>query len=137
MGSRLLTACMRSVRRSEWTWANVLAWHRGLLVDLDAIKLMLERFGDQPDVTAIVFAVGLQEVSLGPRGYKKDDKVNLMHVGVCTLLEPLGYYKALGLDEDGWPHFERIGELPELDSDEQELMMKRQLIEYFAAWISD
>jgi len=101
------------------------------------LKLMLERFGDQPDVTAIVFAVGLQEVSLGPRGYKKDDKVNLMHVGVCTLLEPLGYYKALGLDEDGWPHFERVGELPELNSDEQELMMKRQLIEYFAAWISD
>jgi hypothetical protein len=43
----------------------------------------------------------------------------------------------LGLDEDGWPHFERIGELPELNSDEQELMMKRQLIEYFAAWISN
>ena len=30
--------------------------------------------------------------------------MNLMHVGVCTLLEPLGYYKSIGHDEDGWPH---------------------------------
>jgi hypothetical protein len=101
------------------------------------VKLMMERFGEQPDITSIVFAVGLQEVALGPRDYKKDDKVNLIHVGICTLLEPLGYYKALGLDADGWPHFERVRELPELDSEEQELMMKRQLLEYFAAWVSD
>ena len=62
------------------------------------VKLMMDRFGEQPDVTSMVFAVGLQEVSQGPSEYKKDDKVNLIHVGICTLLEPLGYYKTLGLD---------------------------------------
>tara|TARA_B100000780_G_scaffold268460_1_gene226423 strand:+ start:8947 stop:9288 length:342 start_codon:yes stop_codon:yes gene_type:complete len=101
------------------------------------VKMMMERFGEQPDVTSIVFAVGLQEVSQGPSEYKKDDKVNLIHVGVCTLLEPLGYYKTLGLDSDGWPHFERVGELPDLDSDEQELLLKRQLVDYFAGWIAE
>ena len=101
------------------------------------VKLMMDRFGEQPDVTSMVFAVGLQEVSQGPSEYKKDDKVNLIHVGICTLLEPLGYYKTLGLDNDNWPHFERVGELPELDSDEQELLLKRQLVDYFAACIAE
>ena len=59
-----------------------------------------------------------------------------MHVGVCTLLEPLGFYKALGTDEDGWPHFERIAEIPAVSKQEQELLMKRALVEYFAAWIA-
>ena len=40
------------------------------------LKMMMDRFGEQPDVTSIVFAVGLQEVSQGPRDYKKDEKVN-------------------------------------------------------------
>ena len=65
------------------------------------VKMMMDRFGEQPDVTSMVFAVGLQEVSQGPSEYKKDDKVNLIHVGICTLLEPMGYYKTLGLDDDG------------------------------------
>ena len=101
------------------------------------LKLMMDRFGEQPDLTTVIFSVGLQEVGQGAKTYKKDDKVNLMHVGVCTLLEPLGYYKSLGLDEDGWPHFERVSDLPELNPEEQELMMKRQILEYFASWISD
>jgi len=101
------------------------------------MQLLLDRFGEQPDLTTAIFSVGLQEVGLGAREYKKDDKMDLFHVGVCTLLEPLGYYKDMGLDEDGWPHFERVGELPPINPEEQELMMKRQLVDYFASWIND
>ena len=59
-----------------------------------------------------------------------------LHVGVCTLLEPLGFYKALGTDEDGGRIFERIAEIPAVSKQEQELLMKRALVEYFAAWIA-
>ena len=56
------------------------------------VAKMTDRFGEEPDVTSMVFAVGLQEAGQGARRYKKDEKMDLMHVGVCTLLEPLGHY---------------------------------------------
>ena len=56
-----------------------------------------------------------------------------MHVGVCAV-GAAEFYKALGTDEDGWPHFERIAEIPA--STGTELLMKRALVEYFAAWIA-
>ena len=99
------------------------------------VKRMMDRFGEEPDVTSMVFAVGLQEAGQGAKRYKKDDKMDLMHVGVCTLLEPLGYYVREGVDGDGWPHFSSGEPLPPLTSDEQEVMMKRALVDYFAAWI--
>ena len=58
------------------------------------VKRMMDRFGEEPDVTSMVFAVGLQEAGQGAKRFKKDEKMDLMHVGVCTLLEPLGYYVA-------------------------------------------
>jgi hypothetical protein len=102
------------------------------------MRLLMNRFGEQPDLTSAIFSVGLQEAGfVGSKQYKKDDKMNLMHVGVCTLLEPLGYYKEVGHDDDGWPHFERVKDLPNLKPEEQELMMRRQLIDYFASWIKN
>ena len=44
---------------------------------------------------------------------------------------------SVGHAEDGWPHFERVEELPNLKPEEQELMMRRQLIEYFESWIKN
>ena len=99
------------------------------------VAKMTDRFGEEPDVTTMVFAVGLQEAGQGARRYKKDEKMDLMHVGVCTLLEPLGHYIREGEDEDGWPHFTLGDPLPALSSAEQETMMKRALLDYFAAWI--
>jgi hypothetical protein len=56
---------------------------------------------------------------------------NLMHVGICVLLLPYGYYKELGRDPDGWPHFERDKELPPLSDKEQERLMKEAVLLYF------
>ena len=99
------------------------------------VRQMTERFGEEPDVTTMIFSVGLQEAGLGARRYKKDEKLDLMHVGVCTLLEPMGYYVRQGLDEDGWPHFKAGEPIPPLTPEEQETMMKRALLDYFASWI--
>jgi hypothetical protein len=55
-----------------------------------------------------------------------------MHVAVCTLLEPFGYYEYEGRDADAWPHFKRIENLPPLSPPEQELLIKRAIIDYFA-----
>ena len=54
-----------------------------------------------------------------------------MHVAICTLLQHYEFYKLVGRDEDGWPHFEQTSKLPHLDSDQQELLVKKSMLEYF------
>ena len=93
--------------------------------------------GDEMDLDAILFLIGVQEVGLGYKRYKKDDKVNLMHVAICRLLEPYGYYEYIGIDDDGWPHFKSLKELPNLKAGEQTILMKEAVVKYAKAnaWI--
>ncbi len=90
-----------------------------------------ERFGGPLDLNAVIFLIGVQELGQDVRDYKKDEKVNLMHVAICVLLTPFGYYKELGRDPDGWPHFERAKDLPALSAAEQERLMKEAVLAYF------
>ena len=45
------------------------------------------------------------------------------------LLEPYGYYEYAGHD-DGWPHFDTKKNLPNLDSEDQELLMKKAILSF-------
>lgn len=35
-----------------------------------------------------------------------------MHIAICRLLEPYGYYEFDFRDADGWPHYKVLKELP-------------------------
>ena len=97
----------------------------------DLLKRMEVRFGMPMDLNGLIFLIGVQELGQHARVFKKDEKVNLMHIGISVLLVPYGYYKELGRDGDGWPHFERLRELPQLNADEQERLMKEAALAYF------
>ncbi len=92
-----------------------------------------EHFGTEknPPVESLLFLIGVQELGSGSQKYSKDDKVNLIHIAVCRLLEPFGYYKFEDYDDDGWPIFQQLEELPELKPNEQQLLMKKAIIQYF------
>lgn len=98
----------------------------------DLLKAQTERFGQPVDLNGLLFLIGVQELGQDVRTYKKDEKVNLMHIAICVLLTPYGYYKELGRDPDGWPHFERVADLPPLDAKEQERLMKEAILGYFS-----
>lgn len=87
-------------------------------------------FGDDIDLTAAVFLVGMRELGEIKRKLTKAEKMDVMHIGVCTLLGRYGYYRFSGVDTDGWPHFERITLLPHLDSTGQEKLLKEALVDY-------
>lgn len=89
------------------------------------------RFGSTLEMDALIFVIGLQELGKPHRKYKKDEKIAIMHVAVCTLLEPFGFYKYIGLDGDGWPHWELVEELPALDAKQQNRLMVDAIIDYF------
>ena len=90
-----------------------------------------KNFGEDLDMQGILFLIGVQELGKGPGKFKKDEKVNLMHIAVCRLLSTYGYYKFLGRDDQGWPHYESIKKLPPLEGKQQERLMKEAIIAYF------
>ncbi|KAA3649118.1 MAG: hypothetical protein DWP98_07370 [Bacteroidetes bacterium] len=92
---------------------------------------MIERFGEKIDVQAILFIIGLQELGINATKFTKDQKLEVMHVAVCTILEPYGYYEYDGRDKDGWPHWKAKEKLPNLNTLEQEQLIKQSIIEYF------
>jgi hypothetical protein len=87
--------------------------------------------GDELTVDAILYLIGVQELGQGYRSFKKDEKVNLMHIAICKVLEPFGYYEFDFFDDDGWPHYKIISELPNLKPGEQTVLMKEAIINYF------
>ncbi len=97
------------------------------------VKKLSEQFsdGDPLEIDGIIYLVGVQELGSLHRSFKKDEKVNLMHIAICTLLEPYGYYDFDFFDEDGWPHFKVKEQLPPLKAGEQAVLMKEALVNYF------
>ena len=87
---------------------------------------------DEPlDMQSLIFMIGVQELNLGFIKLSKNQKLDVMHIAICTLLEPYGFYEYSGHDDDGWPHFNLVKELPKLQPLEQEKFMKNAIVEYF------
>ena len=87
--------------------------------------------GDPLELDGIIYLVGVQELGNYHRSFKKDEKVNLMHIAICRLLEPYGYYDFEFFDDEGWPHYKVKEQLPPLKAGEQTVLMKEALVNYF------
>ena len=92
---------------------------------------LVERFGKKPDLEAVLFLIGMQETGFVVGKISKEQKQDLMHIAVCTVLGQSGYYIKEGNDEDGWPHFKQLKELPAQDLREQENFIKDHVLLYF------
>ena len=114
---------MRLMSRDEklkWKWEDL----------QDKIS---EKFGggEKLDLDAIIYLIGVQELGKGFQRFSKDDKINIMHIAICKLLEPFGYYEFEYFDAEGWPHYKVIDELPSLKPGEQTVLMKEAVVMYF------
>lgn len=83
------------------------------------------------DLDAIIYLIGVQELGQLDRKFKKDEKINLMHIAICRLLEPYGYYAFDHFDQEGWPHYTLLETLPTLKAGEQSVLMKEAIVSYF------
>ena len=97
----------------------------------DLERRLMERFGKKPDVEAILFLIGLQEIGLTQEKISKEQKQDLMHVAICTILSSSGYYIVEGKDQEGWPHFKQLKNLPIMNMIEQEAFLKDHILLYF------
>ncbi|WP_336516119.1 hypothetical protein [Pollutibacter soli] len=92
---------------------------------------LMERFTKKPDMEAILFLIGIQELGGDSRKFTKEQKQDLMHVAVCTVLSSGGYYELEGVDRDGWPHYKQLKEIPSMPLYQQENFMKDFILLYF------
>lgn len=83
------------------------------------------------DLDSIIYLIGVQEFGKFNSQFKKDEKLNLMHIAICRLLQPYGYYEFDFVDKDGWPHYKIKEELPPLKAGEQSILMKDAIVSYF------
>lgn len=90
-----------------------------------------ENYGIKPEMDGILFLIGIQELGAGKQDFTKEQKQDLMHIAVCTILAQSGYYMFDGRDEDGWPHFTLLKPLPEFNMIEQENFLKDHILLYF------
>jgi len=99
-----------------------------------------QMIGKQPkDLNAVLFLIGVQELGKGKAVFSKEEKQDLMHIGICKVLSLSGYYLLEGVDKDGWPHWKLVKKLPHFDLLEQDKLLKMHVIEYFETeynWIS-
>ena len=98
------------------------------------VKKISDRFGEGEELNldAIIYLIGVQELGVGARKFQKDEKLNLMHIAICRLLEPYGYYEFDFFDNEGWPHYKVNEQLPVLKPGEQTVLMKEAIVQYFS-----
>jgi len=72
----------------------------------ELLEKLSRSFGEDLDLTSLLFLIGLQELGMSHEKLSKDQKIDVLHVAICKLLEPQGYYTFIGRDVDGWPHWE-------------------------------
>ncbi len=90
-----------------------------------------------PDLNAVLFLIGIQELGRPQRSFTKEEKQDLMHIAVCHLLSFEGYYEFAGRDADGWPHYRLLKPVRTAGVKEQEEMLKVLAVRYFRALYPD
>ena len=96
---------------------------------VEKLKKLVQK--NKISLEGILLLIGMREMGMAPEKFSKDIKQDLIHVGMCTILEPGGYYKALPKDPDGWPHWELTKPLPFLDPLEQVNFIRLHVLGYF------
>ena len=94
-------------------------------------ELIVKVFGKTPDLSAILYIIGMRELGTTQTEFKKEEKVNLMHIATCRVLSTSGHYELMGKDEKDWPVWELREKLPNQDMIAQEMYLRHHIINYF------
>jgi len=83
------------------------------------------------DLIGIIYLIGIQELGKGQNiFFNREDKINILHIAICRILEPFGYYVFIGRDREGWPHYLLIKNIPFFNQEEQSFFLKEAIIRY-------
>ena len=96
------------------------------------LEKLENQFDQEMTLKGILYLIGVQELNLGIKQYEREEKVNVLHVAICKILTPFGFYKFDRIDEDGWPHYIELKAIKNLSERQQELLMKEAVLKYLS-----
>ena len=96
----------------------------------NTINCLEKEFNQELTLKGVLYLIGVQELSFGLKKFAREEKLNVLHVAVCKILVPFGYYKFERVDEEGWPHYTELKAIKKLSEKDQELLIKRAIIKY-------
>lgn len=83
-----------------------------------------------PDLETILFLIGVQGLNRIQTRFTKEEKMELIHIGTCHILQEEGYFSPGGTDDRGWPTWKPEKEI-DLDERAREEKLKQGIITYF------
>ncbi|HBH07282.1 MAG TPA: hypothetical protein DDX92_11845 [Flavobacteriales bacterium] len=99
--------------------------------DWDKARFFFEsKFGKGIDLEGMLFLIGVREMGLGLQSFSKQEKMELIHIALCSLLEPKGFYELEKYDSDGWPHYKKGPAFRVLSKKDQQELIKNAIINY-------
>lgn len=90
-----------------------------------------QQYGEYPSVISTLFVVGLSIIETELNSLTKEEKQDVIHVGLCEILSQEGLYVKTHVDEDGWPHFKATQKTKTLDIEKQETYLRQRILNYF------
>ena len=87
----------------------------------------IKRFGKKPAPEAMLLLIGYQESPQVKHSQSKEEKLDLINLGLLTVLSRLGFFRRRQ-DENGWPAFDPLDKIA--DGDREELI-RRGMVHYF------
>ena len=98
---------------------------------IELCEKLSEMFGIQVDLNGVLFLVGIRERGLTFRQFTKEEKLNLINMGSCTLYMEMGLTEITGYDVDGWPNFRQKALSPEIPEERKQKTLQDCAIRYF------
>lgn len=97
-------------------------------------SFLREKFEKMPNTESILFLIGLNEYRgrIPKVKFSKEQKQDLIHIGVCAVLSTSGYYVLYEYDEEGWPHYIQADK--NIDAPDylvQDQLIKEHILKYF------
>ena len=89
------------------------------------------------DLNGVLFLVGIRERGLTFQPFSKEEKMNLIHLGSCTLYAEMGLTENKGVDEDGWPIFVQKTLAPVIPEERKHKVLQDCAIRYFEKIYTD
>jgi hypothetical protein len=97
----------------------------------DLCDQLSEMFGIDVDLNGILFLVGIRERGLIFQQFNREEKLNLIRLGSCTLYTEMGLLESEGVDNEGWPIFHQKAVAPAIPEERKIKTLQDCAIRYF------
>ncbi len=98
----------------------------------DLCNRLNRMFGITIDLNGVLFLIGMRERGLSFREFTREEKMNLINLGSCTLYMEMGLTKRTGFDAEGWPVFRQHSLSAEISEERKNKTLQDCAIRYFS-----